>query len=756
MADHQTYEELNANQLMANNNNNSVNGINNGNNKQVAMMMKTPSTDTNGSAAGGGGSKDGTIIEVSWRNLVYTVPKSRLASLMRKDNRNRTILKGLSGYFRSGNLTAIMGPSGAGKSTLLECVSGFRKNGLSGDVKITGSSSIKIGLIAQNDHLLNQLTVKEALIFASKLKNYNHLDNSSKELAEVIVDDSYAESQVVIAGTDSSSYHDMLARHVIKQLGLEVCADTRSANCSGGQRKRLSIALELISKPNILILDEPTSGLDSSACYQTVSVMQDLTQQMQSKNPIAVVATIHQPSARVFNLFHHVYVISFDGQCIYQGSPTELISQLSAVGLNCPQFHNPADFIAEVASGEYGHEGIVKLADNKKQADSLQPPISGPKTLTLAQISQTQSYPILLHTWLLFYRSLLVILRDPMLTSLRFISHLVTAVFIGLLYGDAIGAPGGCPPQVSPLNDLEHFAEFRETYEKETITITENVAFIFFTLMFIMFGAMMPTIMTFPLDMQVFRKERTNGWYSCGTYYLAKTLADMPFQFVFPATFTAVSYYMTGQDGSVLRFGGFTAISIAIALIAQSQGLLIGALFMEDASAAVFLGPITCIPLMLFAGFFVRISTIPIYFRPLTYISYLRYSFEAYIAVLYGYNRCQWDPSLANLTNAKPEWLEYLSQILAPDTNLDSDGESSGGGGGGGGGGDDNFIQTLLDNLSGQFSSSTEDDYKSIVMSQFEVTDDSLIWNTIILILFFVIMRILTYGVLLWKVNKRE
>jgi hypothetical protein len=258
--------------------------------------------------------------------------------------------------------------------------------------------------------------------------------------------------------------------------------------------------------------------------------MQQLTQQMQSKNPIAVVATIHQPSARVFNLFDHVYVISFDGQCIFQGSPANMIQQLANVGLNCPQFHNPADFIAEVASGEYGNDGIIKLASQKKQADALIPVVSGPKSLTLAQISQTHSYPTLLHTWLLFVRSILITLRDPMLTSLRFASHLITAVFIGLLYGDSIGRPSGCPPQVSPLNDLEHFTEFRQKYEKETITITENVAFIFFTIMFIMFGAMMPTIMTFPLDMQVFRKERTNGWYSCATYYLAKTFADMPFQ----------------------------------------------------------------------------------------------------------------------------------------------------------------------------------------------------------------------------------
>ncbi len=190
---------------------------------------------------------------------------------------------------------------------------------------------------------------------------------------------------------------------------------------------------------------------------------------------------------------------------------------------------------------------------------------------------------------------------------------------------------------------------------------------------------------------------------------------------------------------------GFTGISIAVAMIAQSQGLLIGAIFMEDASAAVFLGPITCIPLMLFAGFFVRISTIPLYFKPITYISYLRYSFEAYISVLYGYDRCVFDPNLANQTNTKPEWFDFLSQALAPQIG-GTEGESN----------PENFIQTLMDNLSGQFSAASKGDYQSVVMSQFQVDEQSLILNLVILGLFFVVLRVMTYFILLWKVNRRD
>ena len=219
-----SYQQLNVEEL---------NNINNYHNSQTKNNLSAKNAVRLG---------DERTIEVSWHNLVYTVERNSLVDKLRKTDKSRTILKGLTGYFRGGQLTAIMGPSGAGKSTLLECVSGFRKKGLSGDVRITGSSRIKIGLIAQNDQLLNQLTVREALLFASKLKNY--LQNDTKELVEVIVDENHAESQQ----KNLSSYHEMLARHVMKQLGLEVCADTRSGNCSGGQRKRLSIALELISK----------------------------------------------------------------------------------------------------------------------------------------------------------------------------------------------------------------------------------------------------------------------------------------------------------------------------------------------------------------------------------------------------------------------------------------------------------------------------------------------------------------------------
>lgn len=177
-----------------------------------------------------------------------------------------------------------------------------------------------------------------------------------------------------------------------------------------------------------MILDEPTSGLDSSACYQTVSVMQRLTRN--TRYPIAVVTTIHQPSARVFNLFDQIYIVSYNGNCIYHGSPKDMIDRLSSVDLHCPQFHSPADFIAEVASGEHGAEAVDRLIELKKNDDSMLANQLG-NDKSLSQYSDMNRYPLFLHIWILVQRTTLQIVRDPMLNSLRFASHALTAMFIG-------------------------------------------------------------------------------------------------------------------------------------------------------------------------------------------------------------------------------------------------------------------------------------------------------------------------------------
>ena len=194
-----------------------------------------------------------------------------------------------------------MGPSGAGKSSLLECLAGKRTIGVSGDIRVGGKDSLRVGFVEQFDHLLEHLTIKESLIFASRLRN---------------ADRPYVN-------------HNAISDNLIKKLGLEICQNNLSLKCSGGQRKRLSIALELVSKVDVLILDEPTTGLDSAATSQTIKAALALTKQ---RKPIAIVATIHQPSSKIFALFDKVYVLSNTGQCVYDGPPKDVSQTLALIG----------------------------------------------------------------------------------------------------------------------------------------------------------------------------------------------------------------------------------------------------------------------------------------------------------------------------------------------------------------------------------------------------------------------------------------
>lgn len=125
---------------------------------------------------------------------------------------------------------------------------------------------------------------------------------------------------------------------ILGTLHLTEAVRTRCASLSGGERKRLSIALEMIDNRSVLYCDEPTSGLDSSAAAYTIRMLQQLSHKGRT-----VVCTIHQPSAALYEMFDSIFVLSA-GRCIYRGSAPRTVPFLAELGLNCPRYHNPADF----------------------------------------------------------------------------------------------------------------------------------------------------------------------------------------------------------------------------------------------------------------------------------------------------------------------------------------------------------------------------------------------------------------------------
>lgn len=713
--------------------------------------------------------------EVIWRNLCYFAPNQRPPSgeqYAGNPNKSRAILKYLNGEFKSGQLTAIMGPSGSGKTTLLECISGKRKRGVSGEILCTGANKIKLSYISQSDQHHEHLSVRESLMFASKLKNAGNEDEpqpKAKLSLDILPDgrNNYFTHSVSHAPRLRKPLdHHKIVRILLEQLGLDKCADVRVGSCSGGQIRRLSIAQELVSKPNVLILDEPTSGLDSASCLQCIELLLKLTQQ-DPDNPIAIVSTIHQPNARIFAMFHRVYFLSIYGQCIFDGPPNALVPQLSSVGLMCPPFNNPADFMTEIANGDWGMDCTYKLENNIRGYFNdclLQKAIEGREATPIEKkLDQRESYPFFRHTWLLFNRTMLSIARDPVLTSLRFVAHVFIALFIGLLYGDRIGKASGCPPSSA---DFRSFVSIQNDLYQDILSTNENVANLFFANMFIMFGAMMPTVLTFPMELSVFMKERSNGWYSCGIYYIAKTLADIPFQIFFPALYGSIIYMMNSQIWSAWRFSMFLWMVILVALTAQSHGLLVSAMFMESATAAVFFAPIVSVPTLLFAGFFVRLKTMPSFFIPLTYVSYIRYGFESLVSITYGFGRCIAQPNLmaeAAATNGTSSPLLNLISVLLPqDDDYD---EIAGGLGASNGTGSSSSAMGLVESLFREMNSNnpfmsdiiaSKNTTSSYVLTQYDVTDNTLYLNIVRLILCFLVLRIAAYIALLWKINQKK
>jgi len=260
-------------------------------------------------------------IDIDFESLRLTIPGAG------------TIMRGVSGSLNHGCITAIMGPSGAGKTTFLSIISG-KVDRTGGTLKVNGVekelTSLRrvIGFVPQEDVMLRELTVEDNIRHSAlmRLPRAWPLEKKLEQVEEII------ESLEIGHIRDS------------------VVGDEKRRGISGGQRKRVNIALEMVMKPSLLCLDEPTSGLDSTTSQQVLLSLKEM-----AGTGVNVVAVLHQPKYEIFKLFDQVLLLGKGGMTVYHGPADGMTEYFEKRGFPCPERENPADYYMDVLSGIIPH-----------------------------------------------------------------------------------------------------------------------------------------------------------------------------------------------------------------------------------------------------------------------------------------------------------------------------------------------------------------------------------------------------------------
>lgn len=408
-------------------------------------------------------------------------------------------------------MMAIMGPSGCGKTTLLNVLAqreASAKAKVSSTICMNGqvppeSAFRKLSsYVEADDALIGSLTVKETLYFAAKLS---------------------------LSGTITAAERIRRVDELLLSFGLTNQANTLIGTLvrkgiSTGQKRRLSVAAQLISAPKILFLDEPTSGLDSAASFKVMSYVRNVVK----KNKLIVVASIHQPATKTFELFDKLLLLS-GGKTCYSGTIANVKPYFDSIGFDMPSQTNPADFILDLTNIDFESDGDVARGKiTQLQEAWVSSPAAQEQLSRIASYSQSKSEPLALTsetmqrrymtaTWILLHRSFIKSYRDIVVYGIRFGMYLGLAIMMGTVW-----------LRLLPIqSNLQPFANC------------------------IMFGSCFMSFMAvvyvpaFLEDRMVFTKDRANGLYGSTAFMLSNFLIGLPYLFIIAFVSSTFSYWMT-------------------------------------------------------------------------------------------------------------------------------------------------------------------------------------------------------------------
>nr|XP_016446871.1 PREDICTED: ABC transporter G family member 11-like isoform X2 [Nicotiana tabacum] len=496
-------------------------------------------------------------VSLTWNDLWVTVST-------RKSGR-KAILQGLTGYARPSELLAVMGPSGCGKSTFLDALAGRLdfSTRQSGDILINGhKQKLSYGTSAyltQDETLLATLTVKEAVYYSAQLQ----------------LPDSMTKSEKI-----------QIAEQTIKEMGLQDAMNTRiggwgNKGISGGEKRRLSICMEILTRPKLLFLDEPTSGLDSAASYY---VMSGISRQKEGRT---IIASIHQPSAEVFNLFHSLCLLS-SGRIVYFGPASAAIQDIEQGSAGRIPTEEVIDLLVNsYKSSEEYHEVQNQVAEICQQGGEILEKRSHANFTTQSLV--------------LTRRSSVNMFRDLGYYWMRFATYVAIALGLGSIYYD-LGS------------------NYRSIEERGLM-----VAFVVSFMTFMTVGG----FPSFVEDMKVFQRENLNGHYGCCTFVIGNTLSSIPYLLLISFVPGAIAYLLSGFQNGFGHFIYFALVLFTSMMIVESLMMNVAAIVPNFLMGIVAGAGIQGLQI-LSGGYFQLPSELPnpIWKYPLYYMSFHKYAYQ--------------------------------------------------------------------------------------------------------------------------------
>lgn len=429
-----------------------------------------------------------------------------------------------------------MGPSGCGKTTFLNALAQrpIKAANITGQVLVNGAElPINIfrhvtSFAQDHDIFIGALNVRETLHFASRLAG-------------------------VPRGGEAEARIDTL----LESFGLIGLTTLRvGTGISHGQKRRLTVAKQLVTGPGILFLDEPTSGLDSVASCHVVSYLKQLAKQ----TGLIVVCSIHQPSTSTFNLFDKLLLLSA-GKPHYFGPISQLVDYYASIGVIVPERVNPADFLLELVNTDFSQAQNEAAASERKRVAELgsrwdssafrQETTAAvtasvrPAEPGLAPLGSGSSPTFLTRLVVLIHRSFVKSYRDGLAYTLRLAMYAALGLLAGTIW-------------------------LQMDRDQDSIQLLINALLVSCGFMSFMAVTYVPAFME---DYRQFRLDRRNGLYGPGSFLLSNFVVGIPYLFLFSAAFSILFYWLGNCRQSAGAF--FTWISWLYLNLLAAEGIVI-------------------------------------------------------------------------------------------------------------------------------------------------------------------------------------